>query len=39
MEDRYREHCERPAAFEELGKSITHIRKFLDLVSKKVSNP
>lgn len=35
VEDRYREHCERPIAFEELGKSITHIRKFLDQVANK----
>jgi hypothetical protein len=36
VEERYKEHCERPGAFEELGKSIMHVRKFLDLVANKV---
>ncbi|KAK3099409.1 hypothetical protein FSP39_004026 [Pinctada imbricata] len=33
--DRYRESQERPVAFEELARSLTHVRKFVDLFEKK----
>lgn len=36
IKDRYDEFQWRPAAFDELGHSIQHVRKFLDLCSQKV---
>ena len=38
METRFTESAKRPAAFEELGKSLQQIRKILELCEQKVSS-